>query len=251
MEPHYQDPTVQRPAIFNFLARQGRNLNTKRFLNQLLVHVALSLKDDSGKPHAPVTVAVNMRTLFAEFKRQELPWKMEDFKGWEGAFCDVVDQVFNEYLKRDDTYGVKKRKEFTDDDHAKITLFIAGLASANERLPWLRHIANFCLGTQFGFRGRSEHRDLKIKDISFGVYPLTATKELQGKPYVQIGGKMLSKANKLSLNNPSARESVEGGTRFFHDTKDPCNVGHALYELLSHCHLTQEFLHHHNLSKKE
>ena len=110
MEPHYQDPTVQRPAIFNFLARQGRNLNTKRFLNQLLVHVALSLKDESGKPHAPVTVAVNMRTLFAEFKRQELPWKMEDFKGWEGAFCDVVDQVFNEYLKQDDTYGVKSTK---------------------------------------------------------------------------------------------------------------------------------------------
>ena len=53
-EPHYQDHTVQRPGIFNFLALQERNLNTKWFLNQLLVHVVLSLKDDAGKPLALV-----------------------------------------------------------------------------------------------------------------------------------------------------------------------------------------------------
>ena len=226
-------------------------MNAKRFLNQPLINVALNLKrPDTNIPHAPVTVSVAMRTLFAKFKRQEVPWKLEDFKGWEGALIDVVDSAFNEYLKRDTTCGVKQRKEFTDDDYAKICLFVSEL-SADQRVDWLRNIVQFTLGTQFGFRGRQEHRDLKCSDISFGLYPLTAEKDLAGKQFVQIGGQMLHKANKLGLKNPTARQSNEGGIRFICDMEDPLNVGRALHELLSRCHSSQTYLYHHNLSQKE
>ena len=85
----FQDPSVVHPEIFNYLAQQGCNLNFKHFLNSLLVNVALSLKDENGIPHALVSVPVAMWTCFAEFCHQDVPYKMDDFKGWEGAFVDV------------------------------------------------------------------------------------------------------------------------------------------------------------------
>ena len=68
--PHHQDPTVERPAVFNFLAASGCNENAKQILNGLLICVALNLKNDNNVPFAPCAVASNLRTLFTELKQQ-------------------------------------------------------------------------------------------------------------------------------------------------------------------------------------
>lgn len=195
---HHTDPTVNRPAIFNLLVQQGRSLSMKKFMNQLLIYVALSLKSSDGVPHAPSTVATSMRALFSCLKKEECPWVFDDFKGWEGAMQDVVDKAWEVYLSRDGDFGKKTRKEFTADDHAKMCLFIKKLTK-EQRMEWIQNIVQFCLGTQFGLRGNKEHRDLRLKEIVFGVYPLNAGAGLAGKPYVEITGTLVSKTNKVTM----------------------------------------------------
>ena len=107
IEPHHQDPSKSRPAIFNCLAHQGKSQNTKKFLNQLLIHVALNMKNVNGSPHAPATVATGLRTLFADFGRQGLSWKMDDFQKWEGAVIDAINSTWEECLRHDCSFGVK------------------------------------------------------------------------------------------------------------------------------------------------
>ena len=196
--------------------------------------IATADHNDEGKPHAPITISINMCTLFAEFKCQEILWKLEDFKRWEGALVDVVNQVINEHLKQDDTYGMKQHKEFTNNNCVKITLFTARL-SAMKCILWFPHIANFCLGTDLGFCGCLEHHNLEIKDISLGVYFLTASKNCVANPVFKLEEKCFTKQNKLSVNNHLACNSPKGGAWIFHDANDGMNIGHALHELLGHC----------------
>ena len=97
-------------------------------------------------------------------------------------------------------------KELTDDDCAKIRLFITSL-SAMEHILWLCPVANLCFGMQLWFLGHLEHCNLKIKGITFGICPPTAGKEMHGK--------MLHKANKLLMDNPLVRDSLKVALTFF------------------------------------
>ena len=109
--PRSDDPTEERPKIFNFLVAQGRNVNTKKFLNQLLIRVALNMKDEFRNPHQPVTISGNVRALFAMFKSHGVDWKVNDFKKWDGALVDVIEQTWNKHKNRQPEYGKKHRKE--------------------------------------------------------------------------------------------------------------------------------------------
>ena len=95
-------------------------------------------------------------------------------------------------------FGLKAQKEFAEDDHAMILVFIESL-TPEQRVPLLRHIVFFTMECQFGLRGREEHRDMMINDISFNVHPMTAGAGLAGKPHVQIGGGMLSKSHQMTV----------------------------------------------------
>lgn len=198
--PHYQDPSVMRPAIFNYLCRQGKNETTKKFLNALLINVMLKMKHPNDRPYQPSTIATNFRSLFSSFEKQNIPYKLSDFKNWPGALIDVMNQTWQRHQEQDCSFGVTKKEEFTEQDYEAIVKFISGL-SANGRRKLRREIVNFSLGVHFGLRGRQEHRDLKLSEISFGRYSSTALAGLAGLPYVQIGGKgpMLSKSNRLTF----------------------------------------------------
>ena len=78
--PHHEDPTVEHPAVFNFLAASGCNKNAKQVLNRLLICVALNLKNDNNVPFAPCAVASNLCTLFMELKQQEIQWNLTNFQ---------------------------------------------------------------------------------------------------------------------------------------------------------------------------
>lgn len=156
------------------------------------------LRHADGSPFAPNTVGSSFRTLFSEFKRQNVPWKLCDFKGWDGAVFDVVDQIWADYQKQDNNFGLKKKEEFTDDDFDTINKFIASL-DEETRCIWQPEITYFATGASFGFRGIQEHHDLKISDIIWGKFPSTAAEGLANKPFVKIRGEMLHKANKLTF----------------------------------------------------
>ena len=142
--------------------------------------MALSLKDKNSNLQALVTVAVAMQTLFVQFCCQDVPYKMDDFKGWEGAFVNVVDTAFAEYMKQDYTFVVKCCKEFVEDDHAKITLFITNLSDA-ACIQYLPHVVQFTLGTQLRLRGCEEHIEFKLSKILFDYYSLKAHMNLARK----------------------------------------------------------------------
>ena len=196
---HNHDPTTERPKIFNWLAEQPRdNLNAKKFSNQLLVCVALKLKNPDGSPHEPSTVAARIRALFAELAKQGAPWQQKDFAKWDGAFVDVVNQAFEACLKKDNEFGKKHRKEFAQEDCDKIASFVRGLGP-DGRIEHSLHILQFSLGTQFGLRGRNEHRDMRFDDFRFGHCSLSAGNNLAGRECVEINGAVLSKTNKLAI----------------------------------------------------
>ena len=196
--PHHQDPSKERPGIFNFLVQQGRNENAKQFLNQILLRVALQLKSPDDVPYQPVTVCMLMRTLFGEFTRQGLSWKMQDFKGWEGAFQDVIDAAWAEHMKKDSEFGKKHKKEFTQEDKDLVDAFINTLSDEG-RKDWLNHIAHYNLGCSYGLRGRDEHANLDISDFVFGVYPANFPGGLGGSEYIRLKDEILTKTNHLTM----------------------------------------------------
>lgn len=198
LQPHFQDPTRKRLEIFNYLALRGRDENTKQFVNQLFIHVALRLKKPDGTPFAPNTVTTMMRTLFAFLRQEGSPWEMKDFQKWPGSFIDVVDQAWKQHLETDAHFGVRGRKEFTQEDYLAIVQFITGL-DPDRRREFLLNIVFFCTGIQFGLRGRDEHRGLVLDDIVFGVYPWTSAPALANKEYVMIKGQLLAKANQVTM----------------------------------------------------
>ena len=110
IEPHFQDPSVDRLSIFNYLQQQGHNENTKKYLNQVLINVVLKMKHGNGAPYDPKTVAVKMRTLFAEFSKQRVPFKLDNFSGFPGAMQDVVDQIWKSFCENDSEFGRQKKK---------------------------------------------------------------------------------------------------------------------------------------------
>ena len=167
IEEHYQDPSVQRPAIFNFLQQQGHNGNTKKYLNQILINMVLKMKHSNGAPYEPKTVAVKMRTLFAKFLKQKVFFKLDDFSGYPGAMQDVLDQVWKSLCENYDEFGRRKKEAFTDDDYKKVVTFISSL-STELRSQWILEITHFALGVQLGLCGQQEHRDLRWSDIVFG-----------------------------------------------------------------------------------
>ena len=121
--PHHEDPTKERPAVFNFLATSGRNENAKQCLNGLPICAALNLKNDNNVPFAPCTVSSNLRTLFAELKRQGINWNLTDFQKWPGSVIDVIDQSWKQHLQEDETLGKAKKEPFAVDDCKKIVSF--------------------------------------------------------------------------------------------------------------------------------
>ena len=110
----------------------------------------------------------------------------------------TLQKTWDQHRNNDPSYGMKVRKEFTEDDYTKINLYISRL-TPEQRVPLLRNIVFFLMGVQFGMRGRKEHRQLRISDISFHRYPLTAGAGLAGQECVENSGGMLSKHHQLTM----------------------------------------------------
>ena len=199
IEPHFQDPTVDRPSIFNYLQQQGHNENTKKYLNQLLINVVLKMKHGNGAPYDPKTVAVKMHTLFAKFSKQKVPFKLDNFSGFPGAMQDVIDQIWKSFCENDGEFGRRKKEAFLFVDYEKIVAFISNL-SAEHHSQWILEITHFALGVQLGLRGRQEHRDLQWSEIVFDRYPDMSHSDLAGKEYVMIRGELLSKTNQVTFS---------------------------------------------------
>ena len=195
--PHCEDPTEVRPLIFNYLA-MNRCAATKKYLNQCLIAVALQFKTKEGAPLQPSSLATKLRTLFAVFKKQNVPWKSSDFKGFPGAAMDVIKTMWETYMNNHDPdFGMKKREEFSMNDAEAVRKFVDSLSPSNAS-HYLLHRIQYALGTQLGLRGREEHHDLRLKHIKFGRYG-AHDGCLAGKEYILFDGEFLSKTNRMAI----------------------------------------------------
>lgn len=170
--PHSHDPDEKpRPRLLNVLAKSNHNdLGVRRLLNGILIRMVTKMKHDTTKPFEPSTVDRKLRTLFALLHQEGAPWKLGDFKGWEGSLDGVTKAFWQETADGDAKFGTKPHRiKFTEEDCTILRRYIESLMF--DWIAYILHVLQLLIGIQFGFRGREEHHSLLWSNITFGFYP--------------------------------------------------------------------------------
>ena len=236
VETDYVDVNGKTTKIPKFIkAISGHVTNEKIFLcNEICIDwQAVTKKKSKSKKeqkcpwYQPCTQSQRLRTFFANMqKKYEWEISIDDLDGEHqlGPFMAKLYEIrFNKFQEDGYAQPNKKRRMTEDDMH------LIDLSKFDEDDPH-QHIMKilFGCGSEFGFRGKSEHTLACIWQIKIGRFPVGH--EWYGHQYVAFIG-MCDKTHKLSLKNTSVRDEEE-----FHRLPviedDPKNLGASIMRYL-------------------
>ena len=203
-----------------------------------------------GNLKQPNTFMTSMRALFARFKERGIEYSASvDFKG-KGTWASWLNTMWNDQHSTDPTFGDRPTKvgkfpaDYVQIVRQKI-LQDKVLDVRGEDVEDLHLVFAFICGTQFLFRGYTEHKNVKFSAFRTGTYDSDHPQFPRWK-YLEICD--TDKTNKISVSNHTVF-NAERNRRIPANPDDPIS-GYAIYEKLKKIkHPDQDLIYCHPLTR--
>lgn len=181
--------------------KPANSVRENRIMNTLLKNFFFSKKNkDTGEDLAPTTWETTLKSLLACMKQAfGTSYSLSAFKGYTGSLDAVATKYWAEQVKKDPSFGKKKKGTITDDEHDRVVLFLRSdqfSAFVQQDPTFLLYALNWCVGTFFALRGGKEHKDLRRDSFTVGEYD--KNHPLSGFEYLELKDKnLITKVNIL------------------------------------------------------
>jgi len=249
-------PSLSRKMVPRVLVDLGGEKKTDktRLCNIIMCQWARQLKNmrDPTQHLQPSTHARKVRTLFG-FMKKECDWRFSvdsDFNG-QGELQAVIKNLFEE--RQDESKQNPEMKPYGTGANKQIVSNISSVAELDWTVFDESDPAQMAMkvmsifGSFFGFRGRKEHAQMTVNNLTHGMFE--AGHLFEGHYYFGLQD-LWDKSNKLTFFNQTARET--NITRIpVIDRDDQADPGGTIHRFLKMLSPGQQRLYCYEASKEE
>jgi hypothetical protein len=139
--------------------------------------------ENKGKPYQPGSFDKMMQHISYDWKAKGIGYNYKlDFNS-EGEFHGVVIEHWNRIRKKDPKFGTCPNRARAPADILEIVIesIRSGTIKPYEDPLHLQMIVILIHGCMCGFRGQTEHTDLRMEQYTVGTFPSNEVEDLHGR----------------------------------------------------------------------